>query len=142
MTSTRPYLLKAFYEWILDNEFTPYLVVTADLPGVNVPQQYVEEDGRIVLNIGPDAVRDLQIEKAYVAFNAKFGGVGHNIYAPIRSITAVYAKENGRGMVFKEDELDDDLPREDAKSSAPSSKGSKTPGKKSGRGRPNLTVIK
>lgn len=150
MTSTRPYLLKAFYEWILDNHFTPYLVVTANLPGVDVPRQYVEEDGRIVLNIAPDAVRDLQIETAYVSFSAKFGGQAHNVYAPVRSITAVYAKENGRGMVFKEDDLDDELPPEDESSSGATGKGSsgaagkgsKIGSKKGGKGRPNLTVVK
>src|SRR5271156_1286288 len=102
-TSSRPYLLRAFYEWIVDNYATPYIVVNAELPGVNVPQQYVEK-GRIVLNVSPVAVMELALANDHVAFNARFGGVPYDIYVPIRAVAAIYAKENGRGMVFKEDE--------------------------------------
>ena len=107
MKSSRPYLLRAFYEWIVDNDFTPYVVVNSELPGVDVPQKYVE-DGRIVLNISPAAVRSLLLANDHIEFSAQFSGVPHDIYAPMRAVTAIYAKENGRGMVFKEDEDEDE----------------------------------
>ena len=103
MNSSRPYLLRAFFEWILDNDLTPYLVVNAQIEGVFVPKEYVE-DGRIILNISPDAVKNLLIANDHLEFNARFGGVAQDIYAPMLAITAIYAKENGRGMVFKDDE--------------------------------------
>lgn len=139
MTSSRPYLLRAFYEWIVDNEATPYIVVSADLPGVDVPREFVE-NGRIVLNISPGAVRSLLLANDHVEFNARFGGVPFDLYIPIRAVTAIYAKENGRGMVFKEDE-EDDLPP----TGGSSDKGAKpqtSSGKGKGKGRPNLTVVK
>lgn len=140
MTSSRPYLLRAFYEWIVDNHATPYVVVNADQPGVDVPRDYVES-GRIILNISPNAVRELSLTNDYISFNARFGGVPYDIYVPVRSITAVYAKENGRGMVFKEDEEDDFPPPEgDDKGGSSSSGGGGKP--KGGNGRPKLTVVK
>ncbi|MGE3318135.1 MAG: ClpXP protease specificity-enhancing factor [Candidatus Berkiella sp.] len=138
MVSSRPYLLRAFYDWIVDNHATPYIVVNADHPGAEVPREYVE-NGRIVLNISPDAVRSLSLANDHVGFNARFAGVAYDIYIPMRAVTAIYAKENGRGMVFKDDE-DDEFPRgpEDDDSSASGSGGK---GKK-GNGRPKLTVVK
>lgn len=143
MTSSRPYLLRAFYEWIVDNNATPYVVVNADFPGAHVPLQYVE-NGRIVLNISPGAVRSLLIANDHVEFNARFSGAPFEVYAPIKAITAIYAKENGRGMVFKEedDEEDDTPPPEDAGSKGPGA-GSGKEGKGKGKGgRPNLTIVK
>lgn len=103
LTSTKPYLLRAFYEWIVDNDCTPYLIINAELPSVEVPTQYVD-DGRIVLNISESAVRGLEMNNEAVEFDARFGGVAMTVYAPIKSIMAVYAHENGRGMVFTEEE--------------------------------------
>lgn len=141
MTSSRPYLLRAFYEWIVDNNLTPYVVINADLPNVMIPEQYVE-NGRIVLNISPEAVRALLIANDHMEFNARFGGRPMDIYAPIRSITAIYAKENGRGMVFKEEDEDDEPPPEgQGGSSSESSQSGKGSGKKS-NGKPNLTIVK
>lgn len=140
MTPSRPYLLRAFYEWIVDNTMTPYIVVMADLPGVDVPREYVEND-RIILNVSPSAVRTLVIENGYVSFNARFAGVPYDIYIPMRAISAVYAKENGRGMVFKEEEDFQDTSTGGSSGGPPRSPSGKK-GPKGGKGRPNLTVVK
>lgn len=103
LSSTKPYLLRAFYEWIVDNECTPYLIINAEYEDVEVPTQYVD-DGRIVLNISESAVRGLEINNDAVEFDARFGGVAMTVYAPIGAIMAVYAHENGRGMVFTDEE--------------------------------------
>lgn len=103
MTSSRPYLIRALYEWIVDNEMTPHILVDAAYPGTSVPQQFVE-NGKIVLNIGPFAVQGLAIENETVGFSARFGGVANHIVVPIGAVQAIYARENGRGMVFAEDE--------------------------------------
>lgn len=141
MTSSRPYLIRAFYEWIMDNDFTPYIVIEADYPDVTIPTQYVE-NGRIVLNIAPTAIRDLLITNDHLEFNARFGGVPFSVYAPIKGVEAIYAKENGRGMVFKEEEDDDDeTPPPSGSSDKKDKEGDKKDkGKKSDRS--HLTVIK
>lgn len=108
MNSSRPYLIRAMYEWIKDNELTPYIVLDASKKGVQVPREYVE-DGRIVLDISPEACRGLHLENDRIVFSAKFSGVAEQIFAPPSAVLALYAKENGRGMIFSEDdELDDD----------------------------------
>jgi stringent starvation protein B len=104
LTSTKPYLVRALYEWITDNECTPYIIVNAEADDVEVPSQYVEE-GRIILNVSEDAVRDLQITNDFLEFNARFNGVATQVYTPIAAILAIYAQENGHGMVFSEDDL-------------------------------------
>ena len=140
MNSSRPYLLRAFYEWIVDNNATPYLVVNADFPQVTVPREYVD-NGRIVLNISPGAVRNLLLANDHVEFNARFAGVPHDIYVPMKAVSAIYAKENGRGMVFKDDEEDELPPPETPTETETGGKGGKG-GKKGGNGRPKLTVVK
>jgi len=105
MTSTRPYLLRAFYQWIVDNSMTPYLLVNAEADGVHVPEQYVA-NGKIVLNVSPSAVRMLEMENDHVAFSARFGGSPMQVQVPMQAVTAIYAKENGKGMVFPEEEPD------------------------------------
>jgi len=107
MTPTRPYLLRAFFEWIHDNDMTPYLLVEASSPDVVVPQDFVE-NGRIVLNISPDAVVDLTLENEFVAFNAQFLGAPFDVYIPIEAVKAVYAKETGRGMFFRPEDAEGD----------------------------------
>ncbi len=99
MKSSRPYLARALYEWLLDNELTPYLVVDATLPGVEVPRQFVQ-NGQIVLNVAPTAVRDLFMENQAIGFNARFGGQPMQVMIPIAALIAIYARENGTGMVF------------------------------------------
>lgn len=137
MTSSRPYLLRAFYEWIVDNHCTPYIVVNADMPGAYVPQQFVE-NGRIVLNISPSAVRSLLIANDHVEFNARFSGSPFDVYVPVKAVTAIYAQENGRGMVFKEEDDEDETPPPDDTNTGGKSVG----GGKGKGGRPNLTVVK
>lgn len=99
MKSSRPYLARALYEWLLDNELTPYFVVDATLPGVEVPRQFVQ-NGQIVLNAAPTAVRDLFMENQAIGFNARFGGQPMQVMIPTPALIAIYAKENGAGMVF------------------------------------------
>ena len=103
MTPNRPYLLRAFYEWIVDNNCTPYLVVDATMPGVKVPLQHVK-DGQIVLNIAAHAVQQLHIDHDVIQFNARFGGVSQLVYAPMRAVMGLYARENGQGLFFDPNE--------------------------------------
>ncbi|RVU84083.1 ClpXP protease specificity-enhancing factor [Leucothrix sargassi] len=100
MTSNRPYLMRAIYEWILDNDMTPHVLIDADLPNVEVPRQYVEE-GRIVLNISPSAIQQFAIDNDCLGFSARFGGKPFAIYAPINAVRAIYAAENSEGMMFE-----------------------------------------
>ncbi|HHJ14771.1 MAG TPA: ClpXP protease specificity-enhancing factor [Gammaproteobacteria bacterium] len=119
MTPNRPYLVRAIHEWLLDNQCTPHLLVDAEAKGVEVPTQYVQ-DGKIVLNIGPSAVEGLRIGNDEVQFLARFSGVSQMVSIPMRAVLAIYAKENGRGMMFGENEEpgpDDDGPRPAARPS-------------------------
>jgi stringent starvation protein B len=100
MTSNRPYLLRAFFDWIVDNDCTPYLVVNALADGVMVPQHHVS-DGQIVLNVAPRAVTAFHMDHESVCFNTRFGGVPTDIYVPMSAIMGIYARENGQGMVFQ-----------------------------------------
>ncbi|ASF15816.1 ClpXP protease specificity-enhancing factor [Shewanella xiamenensis] len=99
LTPNRPYLLRAYYDWLMDNQLTPHVVVDAFVKGTQVPQQYVK-DGQIVLNIAAGAVGNLQIGNEFVEFNARFGGVPQQVLLPMASIVAIYARENGAGTVF------------------------------------------
>jgi stringent starvation protein B len=99
MNSSRPYLIRALYEWIVDNDCTPHLLVNADFPKVQVPAGYAS-DGQIVLNASPSAVRHLHMDNEAVSFEGRFGGVAHTLYLPCSAILAIYARENGQGMVF------------------------------------------
>ena len=102
MTSNKPYFIRALYDWIVDNDFTPYLLVDALYPGVEVPQEFVN-DGRIVLNISPKACRGLHIENDRIVFTARFSGVATQIFLTPEAVLAIYTKENGRGMEFGEE---------------------------------------
>ncbi len=103
VTSSRPYIMRALYEWIVDNDCTPYVLVDASAKEVVVPKQYVKDD-QIVLNISPEAVVDLRISNHAVAFNGRFGGVATDVYVPITAVVGIYARENGQGMVFDPEE--------------------------------------
>lgn len=117
MTPNRPYLLRAYYDWLLDNELTPHIVVDAYVKGTQVPQQYVK-DGQIVLNIAMSAVLNLEMNNHFVEFNARFGGVPYHIILPMAAIVAIYARENGAGTVFDMEEAylpsDDEEPENGA----------------------------
>jgi stringent starvation protein B len=108
MTSLKPYLLRSVYEWIIDNDLTPHLLVDASDERVIVPRQFVTDDNRIVLNIRPQAIQALALGNDDVQFNARFSGKPMHIIVPRFAVLAIYAKENGKGMVFDLDE--DDIP--------------------------------
>ena len=99
MTSNRPYLLRAIYEWIADNGMTPYLLVDAKAPGVKVPKVAIKE-GKVVLNVAARAVAQLELGADRVRFMARFSGVSQAVEAPIAAVLAIYAQENGQGMMF------------------------------------------
>ncbi|MGH8183332.1 MAG: ClpXP protease specificity-enhancing factor [Rhodanobacteraceae bacterium] len=102
MTSNRPYLLRAVHEWICDNGLTPYIVVDAGKPGVKVPPQAITE-GKVVLNLAPRAVARLEIGNVAITFMARFGGVSQSVSVPVAAVQAIYARENGQGMLMAED---------------------------------------
>ena len=131
MTSLRPYLIRALYDWVSDNEFTPHILVHADGDGVEVPREHVQE-GRIVLNIAARAVQNLSLGEDAIAFSARFGGVPQMLYIPNASVLALYAAENGQGMVFSDAVGEDPTPPEPPKPEEPPK----------GGGRPTLRVVK
>jgi len=106
MTSNRPYLIRALYEWIADNGLTPYIAINANMPEVVIPQKHIK-NGKIVLNISQQAIRDLRVGNDAVECKARFGGKISHIYAPINAITAIFAQETGRGMIFPIEEESD-----------------------------------
>ena len=114
MTPLKPYLIRSIYEWINDNQLTPHLLVNAEFPGVNLPTNFVE-DGRIVLNIRPEAIQGLVLDNDEIQFNARFSGKPMRINVPVPAILAIYAKENGRGMVFDPEEPDESTPPPETK---------------------------
>ncbi|MBD8513088.1 ClpXP protease specificity-enhancing factor [Photobacterium sp. WH77] len=100
MTPRRPYLVRAFYDWLVDNNLTPHLVVDATLPDVQVPQEFVS-NGQIVLNLAPRAVGNLELGNDAVRFSARFGGRPHAVSVPLAAVLALYARENGAGTMFE-----------------------------------------
>ena len=107
MTSNKPYLIRAFYEWIVDNNLTPYLVVNAGMQGCKVPTQHIQ-NGQIVLNILPSAVGNMLMGNEVITFNARFGGQPFALYIPVGAVLAIYARENGAGTVFTLEEEEDE----------------------------------
>ncbi len=128
MTPSRPYLLRAINEWILDNDLTPFILVDAEQDGVIVPGQFVE-NGKIVLNINPQAIQGLTISNNAVNFSARFQGTPWDIHIPIQAVLAIYTKENGRGMMFTEEDGGGDEPPTDSPDS-------------DNKSRPTLKVVK
>lgn len=120
--------MRALYEWIVDNDCTPYVLVDATMEGVNVPQQFVK-DGQIVLNISPSAVMDLTVSNESMSFNGRFGGVAEDVYVPVAAIVGIYARENGQGMVFEPEE-------------APEPPDETPPEPDKPEGRPSLKIVK
>ncbi len=100
MTPRRPYMLRAFYDWLVENDLTPHIVVDAMLPGVRVPQEFIQ-DGQIILNIAPRAVGQLELGNEAITFHARFGGRPHSVIVPLYSVQAIYARENGAGTMFE-----------------------------------------
>ena len=125
--STRPYLIRAMFEWCVDHGFTPYLVVMVDR-SVLVPQEFVK-NGEIVLNISPEATGNLTLGNEWIEFKARFGGVPRDIVVPVERVIAIYSKENGQGMAFPKPIEGDksNAPKSPAPSTAPPSKADKSP---------------
>jgi len=122
MTSSRPYIVRALYEWILENQCTPHVLVNAMADDVQVPQQYVK-NGQIVLNVSPVAVMDLLIADESLSFSGRFAGVPMDVFVPMSAVMGIYARENGQGMIFEPEEIDPEPPEApDKKSSRPSLK--------------------
>ena len=118
MTSTRPYLLRALHEWMLDNELTPQLVVDAQPSVVQVPRQFVQ-DGRIILNVSMSAVRNLVLGNEQVEFSARFSGKPFQVCVPVAHVLAIIARENGAGMSFPAEEQHGGKPADDDPQAAP-----------------------
>ena len=151
MRPQRPYLLKALYQWILDNDETPYVLVRASVEGVSVPQEHVEND-QIVLNLSPNAVRDLVMEDEYVMCASRFGGRAFELVLPMASILAIYCRDSGEGMVFPEEsafaekgpaisvaDTEPQQPQPEAAEAEADSEGKEKPGGK--KGKPGLRLV-
>lgn len=142
MTSNRPYLLRGLYDWILDNDLTPYILVDASLPNSSLPTDYID-DGKITLNVSPLAVKALQIENESVMFNARFSGKSYEIYFPTQAVLAIYARENGRGMIFPdEEERDSTTKPADANLDAHVEQAEQLDAKPVEKKRPHLKLVK
>jgi stringent starvation protein B len=128
--SRRPYLIRAVYDWAADNGYTPHLLIAADASGVTVPREFVKE-GRITLNISPMAVQNLDLRRDPIRFFARFNGQPFDVLVPSGAVLAVFARENGEGIVFGEVEPTD--PPGKTGTSGPSPAPS---------GKPKLRVIK
>jgi stringent starvation protein B len=147
--ATKPYLLRALYEWCVDNGYTPHLAVKVD-SRTQVPSEYVK-NGEITLNVSPSAVHKLQMGNELIEFSARFAGVARQISVPVANVYAVYARETGHGMTFDVDPAKSPTqsvagsgpaaPR-DALASLPAPAASNEPPKKPGGGKPNLRRVK
>lgn len=134
MASSQPYLIRAIYDWIADNNLTPYLLVDAENNDAVIPREFIE-DGKIVLNINPNAVTDLQLGNEFIMFNARFSGKAMEISIPIVAVLAIYARENGQGMMFDESNNQPPTPPEDGTAA-------KKPNKPKRSNKPQLKVVK
>ncbi|MCP4471267.1 MAG: ClpXP protease specificity-enhancing factor [Gammaproteobacteria bacterium] len=121
MTSSKPYLVRALYDWILDNDNTPYILVDTGSDQVLIPEG-ISSDGKVVLNLAPAAIQDLEMTNEHISFSARFNGVEEQIYCPISSLLAIYARENGEGMMFPAEEADAESPGEEARPKGPTLK--------------------
>ena len=134
MSSSRPYIIRALYEWIVDNNFTPYILVDTAAESVLVPRAFVE-NGRIILNVSPDATHSLILGNDSITFNARFSGTAMDVVIPVGSVSAIYARENGQGMLFGDH---DEAPKEPPP--ADSADDVHTPASQAKK--PNLKIVK
>ncbi|CAH0526921.1 hypothetical protein VHP8226_02287 [Vibrio hippocampi] len=118
MTPRRPYLLRAFYDWLVENDLTPHIVVDAVLPGVRVPQEFIQ-DGQIILNVAPRAVGQLELGNDAITFHARFGGKPHSVIVPLYAVQAIYARENGAGTMFEPEDGYQSIDEEEEQSASP-----------------------
>jgi stringent starvation protein B len=135
MLVQRPYLMRAFYDWIVDSDCTPHVIVDATKPNVDVPLQFVE-NGKIVLNIAPRSVLAFSLDDDALSFNARFSGVPTQVYVPLYAIEGIYARENGAGTIFPEEPLYEALQATEL------DKAVKVPSKKDATKKPTLTIVK
>lgn len=146
LPSTKPYLVRAIWEWCTDNGYTPYIAVVVD-EHTRVPREFVR-DGQIVLNVGSEATNKLQMGNEFIEFQARFGGVARELSVPVERVAAIYARENGAGMAFEVESLPDApeaaLPAEAAETGTPSEGESPQPPEppRPEGGRPKLQRIK
>lgn len=120
MTPQKPYLIRAIYEWLVDNQTTPYLLVNTRHEGCQVPREYIR-DNRIVLNVAPDAVHNLTLDNEWISFSARFAGKAMDLFIPVAAVQAMYAKENNEGMFFPDDHSPEpDQPDTDSAPAKPS----------------------
>lgn len=126
MTSLKPYLIRSIYEWIIDNSLTPHLLVDAENTSAILPTDFIE-DGKIILNIRPEAIQGLSLGNEEIEFNARFSGKPMHIVTPVTAVLAIYAKENGKGMIFDPEDNEDDEPPPPVKKPA---------------AKPNLRIVK
>ena len=136
MISTRPYLIRAINEWACENGLTPHLLVNADDEGVIVPVQHVQ-DGQIILNISPSAVEGIELGNEWIFFSARFSGQAMNIEVPVNSVLAIYARENGQGIFFPED---DGTPEPDDRDDVATQRADRQKARKEDK--PKLKVVK
>lgn len=141
MTPSRPYIVRALYEWIVDNNCTPYILVNAYGDGVAVPQEHVK-DGQIILNISPMAVQGLSLGDDRIDFDGRFSGISTQVSVPIASVLGIYAKENGQGMIFDPEGVPPTPPQPTGTDEPEKSDSdSKSPGKPGGK-KPPLRLVK
>lgn len=156
LTSSQPYLIRAWHEWCVDNGLTPYVTVSVD-SSVQVPREYVKDD-EIVLNISYDSTTGLQLGNEFLVFKARFAGVVRDVMVPVDRVLAIFARENGQGMAFPkaslqahgdamveelEDTSEESVPSHLASVPAtPTPEAAKSPDKPQPTGRPTLTRIK
>lgn len=146
MTNSRPYVFRALYEWIIDNETTPYILVDVSIDKVSVPEQHIK-NGQIILNISPMAVYDLQVDNDAVVFSASFSGISRQVYVPLSAVMAIYAQESEQGIVFEHNMMvsenmvmyEHDATKKNDTESVRKEKAKPTPHK---RGRAHLRVVK
>ena len=137
MTSNRPYLIRALYEWLVDNDATPHIMVNTRHPDVAIPAG-IDKDGQVVLNIAMPAVHGLQILNTHIEFSARFNGVAHDIYVPIQAVMAIYSQEDGEGMMFADDSSSSD----DEQGSTPQAGSEERQEKTGKKPKPGLKIVK
>ena len=129
MTPSKPYLIRGLYQWLLDNQVTPYILADTSSDEVMIPRG-IATDGKVVLNLSPSAIQNLEMTNDYISFSARFNGVAQDVYCPMESILAIYARENGEGMMFNSEpdqsqETDDPAADATSKSKKPNPSGLK-----------------
>jgi len=138
MSPQKPYLIRAIFEWIIDNGQTPYLLVDATIDDVQVPLEFIN-DGKIVLNIDPNAVRNYHADNDWISFSARFSGKSMELFVPINAVRSIYSKESNQGMFFPEDDI---TPEPPSRPSRPSPPKPKTSAPERPTKRPGLSIVK